>query len=470
MSSSLRQRAAAGTAYLALRRVFGVGLSLIGLVLLTRAVGPSAYGLFAAAMAVLGYLHSLGQMGIRLYLIRTPQQQLEAASHQAFSWLLTTGVALSLLTLTVLIGLAYAGISDRSFVNVVWVLLLSVPLGLVTSVPATLLERHLEYKRTAVVEIVAQVSFYLVGIPLAQMGYGVWSLVVGHWTQLIVSAAGIFWASGYRPRWRWNPALVRDMLGYSFTQALSGWIYDLRNLSVGFILLPFAGAEVVGYYALAQRLLQMLSVVKEAVSRVSAPVYAHIHENTEKLLKAICRSAQAQVLGLGGACLAMALGGYWLLPLLFGTQWNIPMALTMFAFLASEQMLSAIFGAQAQALFIRRHSIVVVKIASLFIVNFFAIAALAVWLLPPAWKGIGFAATYWAAHLPNNWLYHRLMPKYIGRPRYQMSVTWAIGLSVALFAPVVSYWLLLGLSVFLLPASLRELKALVQEVRPKPPA
>ncbi|MCS6923895.1 MAG: oligosaccharide flippase family protein [Fimbriimonadales bacterium] len=468
MSSSLRQRAAFGTLYIALRRVLGIALGFAGLILLTRAVGPNAYGVFAAAIGVVGYLSLLGQMGVRMYLIRAPQDDLEALTHQAFSWLLTAGTGLALICTLIVAVIYQIGSSPSEFVLTTGVLAATIPVGLIGQVPGALLERGLEYKRTAIVEILAQLSFYAVGIPLAQWGYGVWALVGGQWAQLLTTTVGVFWASGYRPRWLWRRSLLKDMLGYSFTQAIAGWLYELRNLGLGFVLLPLAGAEVVGYYALAQRLLQLLSVIKEAVSRVSVPVYAYVQDSVDKLLLAICRSAQAQVLGLGVACLGMVLTGQWLLPLLFGAQWDIPMAMTMFAFLASEQILSAIFGAQAQALHVRRHSLVVAKIAAVFLVNFFTVATLAVWLLPSAWKGIGFATAYWLTHLPNNWLYHRLMPKYIGQPYYGMSLTWAVALSVALFAPVVSYWLLLGLAIFLLPASRRELTALLHELRPTP--
>lgn len=466
MSSSLRQRAAVGTLYMALRRALGGALGFIGLIFLTRTVGPSAYGVFAAATGIIGYLSLLGQMGVQVYLIRAPQENLDALTHQAFSWLLSAGTALALLCGLILA--VYQQVDPTSeFVLTALALAATIPIGLIGRVPGALLERRLEYKRTALVEVLAQLSFYAAGIPLAQLGYGVWALIGGQWAQLLITTFGLFWASQYRPRWLWRKPLLKDMLSYSFTQAVGGWLYELRNLGLGFVLLPLAGAEVVGYYALAQRLLQMLSVIKEAVSRVSVPVYAQIQDSVDKLLLAICRSAQAQVLGLGIACLGMALVGQWALPLLFGARWDIPIAITIFGFLASEQILSAIFGAQAQALHVRRHNIVVVKIAALFILNFFTVATLMTLLLPPALKGIGYAAVYWLTHLPNNWLYHRAMPKYIGRPYYRMSVTWALAISVALFAPVVSYWLLLALGVFLLPASVREFAALLRELRPK---
>lgn len=462
--SALRHRAAVGTVYLTLRRALGIVLAFGGLVFLTRLVGPSVFGVYTAAMGIVVYLSLIGQMGIRVYLIRYQEGHLEQALHQAFSWLSVAGSSLTILSLGALGLLWFTSRYDWDFLWALASLVAALPFTLIAQVPGALLERQLEYKRTALVELTAQLLYYIVAVPMAIGGYGIWAFLAGYWAQTLTTTGGLFWAARYRPRWYWAMPMLRPMLSYSVMQALSGWLYELRSLAPGLVLLPLAGAESVGYYALAQRALQMLGVIKDAVSRISVPIYALVQDQTDKLLVAISRSAQAQVLGLGVACLLFATGGKWLLPTLFGSQWDIPIALLIFAFLASEQLLNAIFGAQAQALYVKRHNLVIVKVNALFIGIFFTLTTLAAWTLPQHWKSVGFAMASATAHLPNNWIYHRVLPRYIGRPHYRMSVTWALTLSIALFAPVVSYWLLLVLVVFLLPSSLRELRSLRQEL------
>lgn len=462
---SLRRRAVEGSFYLSMRRAIGTGLSFIGLLLVTRLVGPEAYGLFAAAMGVQGYLQTLGQMGVRVYLIRGKQDMPETFFHLASTWLGLWGVCLTLIAVIVLTLAGRFWIRTEGFLPVVLSSIALLPLLLLANVPSALLERRLEYKRTAVVEILSQSLFYVAAIPLAHFGYGVWALVAGFWCGQVGWAVGVFWAARYRPRWFWNRAQWRDLFHYSFTQALGGWIYDLRNLAPSFILLPLAGQQAVGYYALAQRLLQMLAFAREAVSRVSLPVYGRVQDHTDKLLYAIYRSAQAQILGLGAACLLFVLAGRPLLPLLFGAQWDIPVVMWLFAILASEQILSSIFGAHAQALYVKRRNMVMVHLAILVILLFFVLGAALTAATPAEWKAVGFAFAFYAAHLPANWLYDRAMRRYVGRPQYGMNLIWALAFSAALFAPVVSYWLLLALGVCLLPSSRRELQRLLGELK-----
>lgn len=105
----------------------------------------------------------------------------------------------------------------------------------------------------------------------------------------------------------------------------------------------------------------MLNFAQMAIRRVALPVYAHVQAEPAKLLRAIYLSALGQILTLGGTCLAFVLLAWFLLPPLFGAQWNIPIAVLTLAILASEQLLSSVFGAQAQALFAVRQPQVVAR-------------------------------------------------------------------------------------------------------------
>ncbi|MCS7300817.1 MAG: hypothetical protein NZ556_04605, partial [Fimbriimonadales bacterium] len=75
---------------------------------------------------------------------------------------------------------------------------------------------------------------------------------------------------------------------------------------------------------------------------------------------------------------------------------------------------------------------------------------------------------YLLAHQPNHLLLHRAVNRWIGKPIYGMNLLWMAGLGAAMFAPFTSYWSLLGLLVFLHPASLRaarEIVGLLKEAR-----
>jgi hypothetical protein len=163
--------------------------------------------------------------------------------------------------------------------------------------------------------------------------------------------------------------------------------------------------------------------------------------------------------------LGFVLLAWYLLPPLFGAQWNIPMVILTLAVLASEQLLTAVFGSHAQGLFAVRQPQVVTRAAALFVPNLYLSTALAVWLAPASWAPVAYAIAYYWAHLPNNYFLHRGVQRFIGQPIYGVSLVWAIAFSVALFAPVAYYLPLAALGVFILPVSRRALREILHELR-----
>lgn len=462
---SLRRRAVEGSIYLTVRRLIGMALALAGMLLITRIVGPENYGLFSAVVGLYTYLMLLSQLGVRVYLIRSQSDAPITLFHQAFWLLLFWSLALTGLTF---LGLALVGrfwIRTEGFMPVAYAVCAGLPLAAVAVAPQAWLEKGLNYKRLAALEVGAQVSSYAVGIPLAQLGYGVWALVASFWMSLLVSALGAFWGARYRPRWYWSRQERGEMLRFSLAQATADWLYMAKNLAPAFILLPLGGKEATGYFALATRLMEMLNFAQASIQRVAVPVYAYVQQEPAKLLRALYLSALGQILTLGGTCIVFVLLAWYLLPPLFGAQWDIPTAILTLAILASEQLLTAIFSAQAQGLFTVRQPQVVARAAALFVPNLYLSTALAVWLAPAGWASVGFAVAYYWAHLPNNFFLHRGVRRHIGQPYYGVSILWALALSVALFAPVAYYLPLLALSVFALPVSRRALQEILAELR-----
>ena len=77
-----------------------MAVSLVGVLLLTRLIGPGNYGVFAAAMGVYLYLFNLSQWGVAVYLIRgNPESDDIGPYQQAFTLLLCLGLAAGCLTL-----------------------------------------------------------------------------------------------------------------------------------------------------------------------------------------------------------------------------------------------------------------------------------------------------------------------------------------------------------------------------------
>ncbi len=462
---STRAKVLQGSIYLIIRRGIGIVLSFAGLLLLTRIVGPGAYGLFTSAYGLVSYLQLIVQMGLGVYLIRSPQNTPRDYFHQAFCWLLVSSLGMTLLGVLVFSVIGHFWVRQEGFIPVVAALMLLLPVMVLPTVPMALLERELDYQRTTFVELSSQFAYYIVGIAMAWAGWGVWSLVGGFAISQLTLLLGFYGITRYRPAWCWNRAILRDMLSYSFTHALSSWLYNLRSVAPSMILLPFAGKEAVGYFSLAMRFLSVLNFASEALGRITIPAFARIQHDLPKLRNVVTEGMYLRLLATGMFYVGFIAIAGWVLPFILGKRWDIEKLLWMFPILAVPFLIKAITGILASALHVIRRSSAVAWASLFYILIYFASAWILVRAFEEPYNLYGFGFAEWLAMI-HFLVLHRAFKQAVGTPRYTLAMLWLIGYTFALFAPIVSWWLALAMVPFFLnPISIRTFRTLIQQIR-----
>ena len=465
-SGSLRTSVVKGGIYLTLRRGVSAALSLVGALLLTRIVGPENYGLFNASLAVYGYAQLLGLMGTNVYLIREQREDEIAIFHLAFWWLLAFGTVLTLLCSAFVALVGHFWVRTEGFIPVSLLMLANVPLGLIAFVPQSLAEKQLNYRAVALVEITSQVLYYAASIPLAWYGYGVWAMVAGFWVSQLTLAVGYFVTVRYYPRWYFNRHSLEHMLRYSFSQALAGWVYMLRELAPSLLLLPIAGKEVTGYFALARRFLTILSFAYETANRLAVPTFSRVQNDAPRLLRAITEAMQLQVLMVGIVFVGFQLAAPLILPKILGEKWEFRYILIAFTILGITKTLTSLFSIQGWALFVKGYNWLVFRANASGAVSMFIFAYLALSLSPERSYLIAFCLAELVSFLPVFWIQHHGVRKHIGCAEYRLSVVWLFAVVCALLAPWWGWWLYLVAAALLAqPASLRQMRELYRTLR-----
>lgn len=352
-ASSLRTQILQGGTYLVLRRASSIVLNLLNIVVLTKMLGVGGYGLFTAAIIIYGYISSLSQIGVSVYLIRQ-----ESATDDDYHRTFTLCAALSL------VGLA-GGAAAIPFVAqisgidglmlVLFALLPALPLTLTTAVPAAILERGLKYKPLTVADLFGQIVFNVVGLSLVWFGLGIWGIVVGWWMQQITTAALLYKNAGYKPRLLWQVEKFKAMLSYGFSFSLSFWIWQARDLVNPLLVGHFAGAEAVGIVALTIRLVQALCFIKDATWRLSIAAFAQIQTDKTKLLAAVKEGMFLQTLALGPILIVFNWLAPWILPRFFDGETAVQVQ-NLYPFIALSFLVNAAFNMHSAALYVRQHN------------------------------------------------------------------------------------------------------------------
>jgi PST family polysaccharide transporter len=435
-----------------------MAISLGGVLLLTRTIGPDNYGLYTAAFGVFTYLQSISQLGIEVYLVRREGEEDAKAYHQAFTLLVLLGIGGMLLALLGL-PLLEEWVRLEGFRPVAKVMFLGLPVVLVNQVPLAKLERNLDYRRVALIELAAQIVYYLVALPLAFQGYGVWAPVNGWWAQQIQSLGLLYWIAGYRPRFHWDVDQVRAMLGYSLGFSASIWVWQLRTLVNPLIVGRYGGAEAVGYVALAIRLVETLSFVKTITWRLAIATLAHLQGEKTRLVKAVTEGMGLQILALGPLLVGFGWVAPWLLPLLFGPRW-LPVT-QIYPFVALSYLSNVVFNMHSSVLYVLKRNWEVTAFHFVHVTLF----AGAAFLLIPYMGLLGYG---WAeiVALGSYSVIHTYLVCNAGSPDYRLAGLWWSAFAAALFVYQLGWWVAFGLIVIaLLPSTHQQLGGYIKSLR-----
>ncbi len=442
--SGLRRKVLRGGAFLAFRQAIGVVLSLVGVLLVTRVIGPRQYGVYAMAMSIVLFLSVVGTWGVDIYLLRKPEKPSQQDFNQAFTVLLC-------ISLVLFVGLAALSHLIASFVktpgvsSLIVFLAVAIPLILVALPAIVKLDRDLNFKQVAINELIGQTSMYIVAIPLAFAGGGAWAPASGFIMQQLVLMVLSFRSARYRPSLSWDNALVVKMLKYGLAYSSSTWVWQLRRLVNPFIVGRLAGATAVGYIAVSIRIVDILAFAKQATWRIAMAALAKISDNGIRLRDSVTEGMKLQAMAVGLPLALFALAGPILIPLGLGHKWTP--ALVVFPFIAVGYLTNAMFNLHCSVLYLRQENLQVTVFHAVHIVLFAGSAA----LLVPRFGFIGYGLAELVALLSYPVL-HSYFARQVKSPSYRVAAIWfattSCVLAVSCMRPPFLYF---GFVILLLP-------------------
>jgi PST family polysaccharide transporter len=295
-------------------------------------------------------------------------------------------------------------------------LLLTVPLTGLTGVPMAKLERELDFRRVAGIELGGQVVGLMLAITLAWFGGGVWAPVGGQIAWQIFVLAAAFSSAGLFPRPHLDRLQAWEMLRFGIGITASQRVWQLRTLVNPLLVGRFAGAEGVAFVALAIRIAEALGTFRLAAGRMAIAALARLQDSPEKFRAALERAIYLQVMALGPLLCVFALLGPLIVEHLIGVRW-VP-CLAIFPFVAAGVLVNSVYNLQASALFVTGQQWIVMR-------SYLAHVALlgtGTWLLLPR---LGIAGYGWA-ELPACAAYFLIHAELAGRVeiRYRKLVPW----------------------------------------------
>jgi O-antigen/teichoic acid export membrane protein len=321
--ANLTAQAAFGLSWSALSTVALVVANLAYTATVSRLLEPTDFGLVAMANLVVLFGQYFARMGLASALVQKPQlsdDEIRAAS--------TAGVLIGLVCLG-LVWLLAPAVGDLFHAPQVAPVLRGLGLSFLfmgwSMTGLGLLRRELRFRALSVISVGAYVVGYLVvGVGLALLGAGVWSLVAATVTSTVIQAAWQFaiLRHSVRPVLRWRP--YQAVCGYGTRLSIAHVLDYLGGNLDTFTVARIASPAVLGLYSRAYYLVfqPLGNYLSAALTNVTFATLSRVQEDPARLRRGYLSMTSLGVLLIFPLCAGMAVAAPELVAVVLGPQWG----------------------------------------------------------------------------------------------------------------------------------------------------
>lgn len=319
--AELRTTVAAGVGWTAAQKWLVRIAGVLTFVVLSRLLSPADIGLVALALAFLGVLGVIADLGAATFLVQT--RSWDEATRSTTFW---TTLGLSVLAsacVVVVAGPLASLLHEPGLTPVVRALAPILVINAASGVPSAILQRELRFRELALREMVSALVAAVAGVGLAVAGAGVWALVAQSGVQAFVASVLVWRMSTWRPTRQVSRTAFTELRKFGGPVLAINILQSVRDRLEQFLLGALVGVAALGYWTVAVRLLALLVDVSVAVlDSVALPVFAAARTTPDRFRRAFEAAQASTQMVLVPALALLAVGSPVLLPLAFGPHWG----------------------------------------------------------------------------------------------------------------------------------------------------
>lgn len=284
----LKDKTIKGTIWSGIDNVAQFGVTFIVSIVLARLLSPDDYGLIGIIAIFTAVCQALINGGFTTALIRK-KDATDDDYNTAF--IVNLGVSVLLYVVIFLISPFIAVFFHREeLVSLTQVSSLGMIIGALGLVQQTRLTKRIDFKTQTKITIVASVASGMVGITMALMGLGVWSLVAQSLTSQGLRTILLWVANRWVPQLRFSSASFHELFGFGWKMMLSGVLDTIWKELYQVVVGKFYSPATLGQYTRAKSFSQLFSSnLTNVIQRVTYPVLSNIQDDKERMISAYRR-------------------------------------------------------------------------------------------------------------------------------------------------------------------------------------
>lgn len=328
----LKNKTLSGVKWSAIGRFSNKGVSFVIGLLLARMLSPLDYGV----VGMLGVFFAIAQTfidsGFGTALIRKKD-----CTEEDFSTAFYFNIGVGFISFLILFLSAplIANFFDTPILkDVARVLAINLFLNSLTIVQYAKLKIALNFKLSAKVSIITTILSGIVGLAMAYMGFGVWSLVFQSVSSGIISTILLWIATKWRPQRTFSKRSFKYLFGFGSKILTASLLHTVYSNLTTIIIGKFYTAKDLGYYSRGESLATFPSSnVTGILQNVTYPILSKLQDDDTRLIKVYRKYiSMASMIIFFGMFLLAALAKPFILTLLTDKWANSIIYLQVFCF------------------------------------------------------------------------------------------------------------------------------------------
>lgn len=253
--TDVKRHAIKSVKWTALAEIASRSIQPIVVLILAYILTPADFGVVSVAMIAIGLAQIFRDFGLGKTLIQR-KTEVEKSANIIF-WSNITLAVLLYLIFFISAPLLSKFFHEPKVIDVLRVLCLQIVLSSVVSVHQALFQKQFQFKQLFFIRLFSGIVPGIVTIPLALLGYGVWSLVFGTLAGAIVRVFLFLRASPWRPQLSYDFQLAKQLFGFGSWVTLEGFFGWLIIWGDSIVLGHFLGVKQLGVYRVGVTVLML---------------------------------------------------------------------------------------------------------------------------------------------------------------------------------------------------------------------
>lgn len=322
MTESLKNKTVSGVSWSAADAILGQGVTFVVGLVLARLLSPEEYGLIGIVTIFTTVMLGIVDSGFSNSLIRK-----QKVTYDDYCTLFYFNLAVSVL----MFGLLFVGapwiahfFERPQLVKLVRVMGLLLIFQALSIVQNTSLTRRIDFKTKTKASLISAASSGVIGIVMAYLGCGVWSLVGQQLSRQLIYTLCLWAFNRWWPKIRFSIDSLKYMWGFGWKLLASGLLDNIWKEIHQAVVGKFYSPATLGQYTRSREYARLFSSnITSIVQRVSYPALSQIQDNKARMVSAYRRIIKCTMFVTTICMISLGAVAEPFIYCLIGPQWHI---------------------------------------------------------------------------------------------------------------------------------------------------